>query len=117
MEWPSSLGFALPTVGHRYPAALEQLFPRAIVNTPETLELDRFAVDPLVALAPSNTLMPPSVDMAQYPAVHSLSVGSFRGRPLDHLQHFSPTLDGTLQFDWLDPWVLAHNHDDVRAGD
>ena len=84
----------------RLPAVLEQFFPRGLMRTLEELKLDQFTVDipgGICLQSLANTCSPSVLNMAQYPAVRSLSVESLHGRPLlDVLQHIFPALDGTL---------------------
>ncbi|PIL30091.1 hypothetical protein GSI_07767 [Ganoderma sinense ZZ0214-1] len=104
------------TYSPRYPANLKEFLPHAVVLTLETLELDRFAVDSPDTQVIGNHLMPLTFTMAPYTAVRSLSVASFRGRPLlDHLQHLFPALEGTLDIGWLNFWTFENRHDDIRT--
>ncbi|KAI1789254.1 hypothetical protein LXA43DRAFT_1021914 [Ganoderma leucocontextum] len=108
-------------VSARFPSALELSLPRILVPTLEKLELDRFAVDSHDPQAPPNlplsSVFGMSVfDMTPYPAVRSLSVGSFKGRPLlDHLQHLFPAVDGTLHVGGLDIRSGEDTYADIRA--
>ncbi|KAM5543667.1 hypothetical protein V8D89_002918 [Ganoderma adspersum] len=112
----------------RYPAFLEQCIPRAVVQTLEELQLDQFTIeldDNVQALA--NVILPSVLDVAPYPAVRSLSVGSLDGRPLlELLQHLFPALDATLRLSGLhirrDEAVYAsirtaNQHSQQRAAD
>ncbi|KAI1791443.1 hypothetical protein LXA43DRAFT_1082710, partial [Ganoderma leucocontextum] len=74
------------------PDALERLLS-CLALTLEELELDNLVLD-ADALRTSPR---PISTMTQYPAVRSLTVSKFFGRPLaDHLRHLFPALDGTL---------------------
>ncbi|KAM5543688.1 hypothetical protein V8D89_002939 [Ganoderma adspersum] len=98
-----------------YPAS-EDSIPRSVTHTLEKLELDRFVVDPLDVPARANLLVPPASSMAPYPAVRSLTVGNFRGKPLlDHLHHLFPALDGILHVGALHLWSLGDVYVETRA--
>ncbi|KAI1786466.1 hypothetical protein LXA43DRAFT_1099167 [Ganoderma leucocontextum] len=105
-------------VGSRYPTVLEEFIPRIIVQTLEELQLDKLEFDPhdILIQVPGNSLMPSVLDVMPYSAVRSLSVASFRGKPLlDRLQYLFPALDSTLHFGGLDMWSVQDSYADLRA--
>ncbi|PIL30099.1 transporter [Ganoderma sinense ZZ0214-1] len=112
--------YANSSVNSRFPGIIEQVLPRGVMQTLEKLELDKFAIDPHdiqhqinlpMASIPTTSVF----NMARYPAVRSLSVGSFEGKPLlDHLQHLFPALDGTLHFGWFDMRYREDSYAGIR---
>ncbi len=98
-----------------YPAALEPFLPR-VARTLEKFEVGRFGVDTVVILAGSHVSSPPTVSLSKYPAVRSLSVQSFRGKPLlEDLQHLFPVIEGTLSLGSLDVQCKEATYDHIRA--
>ncbi|KAI1789275.1 hypothetical protein LXA43DRAFT_893211 [Ganoderma leucocontextum] len=112
-----TLGIRCQNVGPSfwYPAALERFLPR-VARTLEKLELENFAVDPLVIQAGSHISQPSVASPTQYPAVRSLSVECFEGKPLlDYLQHLFPALDGMLCLSSLDMRCRKETFVHIRA--
>ncbi|KAI1789257.1 hypothetical protein LXA43DRAFT_893227 [Ganoderma leucocontextum] len=101
--------------GFWYPAALQRFLPR-VARTLEKLEFRKFAVEPLVIRAGSHIPPPSTPSLKQYPAVRSLSVESFKGKPLlDYLQHLFPALDGTLYLGSLDTRCREETYAHIRT--
>ena len=116
-----SIYYGNVSVTSRFPGILEQFLPRSLVQTVEKLDLDELAVDPHDIQPPINLLMSSPFTMSvfdttQYPAVRSLSVSSFKGKPLlASLQHLFPALDGTLSLSRLDIRSREDTYVDIRT--
>ena len=103
--------------GYWYPAALENTLKRPrLASTLEDLRLSSFIVDPKAIKMLCNVVTPSTFGMAQYPAVRSLSIRSFKGEPiLDDLQHLFPALDGTLSLHRLSESFDENSYARIRA--
>ncbi|KAM5543682.1 hypothetical protein V8D89_002933 [Ganoderma adspersum] len=103
------------SVSARFPVVLEQFLPRVAAQTLGRLELDKFAVDPHGINGLDSLITPSAFATMPYPSMRSLSVGSFQGKPLlDHLQHFFPALDGTLDLGFHE-WPPEETYVYLRA--
>ncbi len=101
----------------RHPLVLQQSLPRVVVRTLEELELDKLTFDLDGGIQASiNFIFPSIFDMAPYPAVRSLFVGTFEGKPLlGRLQHLFPALDGTLRLGGLYVRDGEEQYADIRS--
>ena len=97
-----------------YPSTLEKYIPRLVARTLKKLELNNLAVDQHHIQGPSSQ---PILSTIEYPAVRSLTVRFFDGRPLlEHLFHLFPAIDNTLSLGNLDIGPGGEEaYDQIRA--
>ncbi|TBU27944.1 hypothetical protein BD311DRAFT_778562 [Dichomitus squalens] len=97
-----------------HPAALEEFLPH-LVPTLEEFEISDLLFTPQEATVHGAVTSASISSMAQYPAVHSLTVRGFAGPPfLEHLQHLFPSVDQKLALGRLDLDIDTLIYADIR---